>query len=52
MAQEWEDVFKTLDQSVYHSDKGIVIRNEDVQHVSDELDDVEYEYKKLAQSPW
>ena len=52
MAQEWEDVFKTLDQSVYHSDKGIHIRNEDVQAVSDELDDVEYEYKKLAKSKW
>ena len=52
MVQEWEDVFKTLDETVYHNKKGLYIDNDHVDDLSDELDDVEDEYKKLAKSPW
>lgn len=50
--QEWSDVFNTLDEAVYHNDKGLYIDNGKVQAVSDELDDVEYEYKKLEKTHW
>lgn len=52
MRQEWEDVFRTLDEAVYHNDQGFQIHNDDVQAVSDELDDVEHQYKELAKTPW
>lgn len=52
MVQEWQDVFKTLDETIYHNDKGLYIDNDHVDDLSDELDDVEHQYKKLAQSPW
>jgi len=52
LVQEWSDVFKTLDQAVYHNEKGLYIDNEKVQDVSDELDDIEYEYKKLGKTHW
>ena len=52
MVQEWEDVFKTLDETIYHNDKGLYIDNDHIDDLSDELDDVEHQYKKLAKSPW
>jgi len=30
MVAEWEDVFRTLDEAVYHNDQGIHIDNDDV----------------------
>jgi len=52
LVSEWEDVFKTLDEVVYHNDKGIHIDNSAMPHLEDELDDVEHEYKKLEGSYW
>lgn len=53
MKAEWEDVFKALDDmDVYHKKGGLHIDNDDVDNLSDELDDVADQYKELAKTPW
>merc|ERR1712100_6555 len=52
LKHEWEDVFHVLDEAVYHNDSGFHIHNEDMQHLEDELDDVQAEYEQLEGSKW
>lgn len=52
MAMEIEDVFKQLDDSVYHNSKGIHIDNEDLNHLDDEITDVIDEVKSFKKSKW
>lgn len=49
---EWNDVFATLNDTVYESENHVYINNDHLQAVEDELQDVEYEYKKIGKSEW
>ena len=49
---EWQDVFRTLNDTVYESENHLYINNDHLQDVEDELQDVEYEYKKFDKSAW
>ena len=49
---EWNDVFATLNDTVYESENHVYINNDHLQAVEDELQDVEYEYKRLDESAW
>ena len=52
LVHEWEDVFKALDETVYHNEDGIYINNEEMKHLGDELEDVGDEYKDLETTHW
>lgn len=52
LVREWDDVFKTLDEVVYHNDDGIQIDNDEMPHLEDEIDDVIHEYEELDGGAW
>jgi len=52
MATEIEDVFQQLDKSIYHNKHGLLINNDELDHVDDELNDVEDQLKSFRKSKW
>ena len=52
MAREIGDVFKHLDDSVYHNKAGLQIDNKALETLDDEVNDVEDEFKSFKKSKW
>jgi hypothetical protein len=52
MKMEIEDVFKQLDESVYHNKAGLHIDNKEMMHLDDEITDVIDEMKAFKKSKW
>jgi len=52
MKAEIEDVFRQLDESVYHNKNGLHIDNEELADLDDEITDVADEMKSFKKSKW
>jgi len=52
MATEIEDVFQQLDKSIKHHKGGLMINNDQLDHVDDEVNDVVDQFKSFKKSKW
>jgi len=49
---EWRDFGLALKKAIVKTKDGIHIKNSEMDHISDELDDVADQYEELGKGPW